>query len=156
MLAIGRDLRHVRLEREHRGNAIEARHRQLERRPHGRQLPQRHVEAVHVEQESDQETDAECAGGDHVEAVDEHHQLGHVQGQAVERDEERVRDAGGDRRRIVALVGGAEMFPQVVDSVERDNHPEVAHALLNVAAQAAERLQARGVLPLHPSTGGAC
>ena len=60
-----------------------------------------------------------------------------------------------DRRGVVPLVRRVELLAEVVDAVEGDDDPEVAHALLDLAAQAAERLQAGGVLPLHPAAGGA-
>ena len=39
-----------------------------------------------------------------------------VEGEPVERHEEGVGDAGADRRRVVALVGLAELLPEVVDA----------------------------------------
>ena len=63
----------------------------------------------------------------------ENDQLRHVGAEAVNRNEDGVGQAGGDRRSEVSFVGFVEFLAKVIPSVERDDHLEIVQALLDLA-----------------------
>ena len=86
-----------------------------------------------------------------VEAVGQHDQLRQVVGQPVERHEDVAGQARRDRRGDSSVsLASSNLLPEVVAAVERDDHLEIAQALLDLAAHAAERLQALDVRSLDP------